>query len=60
MGFEEPHLRLMFRLVKPGFPRNSHISAYAAHQSGLVVFYGLGRLVITPTIGNWSVFVLFG
>ena len=46
MGFEEPHLRLM--LVEPGFPRTSHISAYAAHQGGLVLWYGLGRPVITP------------
>ena len=41
MGFEEPHLRLMFELVEPGFPRTSHISAYAAHQVGLVLWYGL-------------------
>ena len=60
MGFEEPHLRLMFWLVQPGFPRISHISAYAVHQGGLVLWYGLGRPVITPPKGNWSVFVLFG
>ena len=36
-GFEEPHLRLMFWFVEPGFRRISHISAYAAHQGGLVL-----------------------
>ena len=60
VGFEEPHLRLMFKLVEPGLPRISDISAYAAHQGGLVLWYGLGRPVITSEIGNWSVFVLFG
>ena len=60
VGFEEPHLRLMFQLVEPGFARIFHISAYAAHQGGLVLRYGLGRPVITPPKGNWSVFVLFG
>ena len=59
VGFEEPHLRLMFQLVQPGFPHISHISAYAAHQGGLVLWYGLGRPVITLKIGNQSVFVLF-
>ena len=61
VGFEEPHLRLMVYL-EPGFPRISHISAYyATHQGGLVVLrYGLGRPVITPKMGNWSVFVLLG
>ena len=47
VGFEEPHLRLMFWLVEPGLPRTSLISAYAAHQGGLVLWYGLGRPVIT-------------
>ena len=60
MGFEEPHLRSMVYLEEPGFPRISHISAYAAHQGGLVLWYGLGRPVITSEIGNWSVFVLLG
>ena len=60
VGFEEPHLRLMFWLVQPGFPRISHIFAYAPHQGGLVLCYDLGRPVITPKTGNWSVFVLFG
>ena len=38
VGFEEPHLRLIHGLlvVEPGFPRISHISAYASHQGGLV------------------------
>ena len=57
VGFEEPHLRLMV-LVEPRFPRIFHISAYAAHQSGLVLWCGLERPVVTPKIGNWSVFVL--
>ena len=48
VGFEEPHLRLMFWFVEPGFPRISHIAAYAAHQGGLVLWYGLGRPVILP------------
>ena len=52
VGFEEPHLRFMVELVEPGFPRISHISAYAAHQGGLVLMYGLGRPVITSEIGN--------
>ena len=56
----EPHLRLMVQSVGPGFPRISHISAYAAHQGGLVLWYDLGRPVITSEIGHWSVFVLFG
>ena len=46
MGFEEPHLRLIFYLVDPRFLRISHISAYAAYQGGLVLLYGLGRRVI--------------
>ena len=33
---------------------------HAAHQGGLVLWYGLGRPVITSEIGNWSVFVLLG
>ena len=33
--------------MEPGFPRISHISAYAAHQGGLVLWYGLGRPVTT-------------
>ena len=33
--FEESHLRLMFYLVEPGFPRISDIAAYVAHQGGL-------------------------
>ena len=41
VGFEEPHLRLMLELVEPGFPRTSHISAYAAYQGGPVSWYGL-------------------
>ena len=36
VGFEEPHIRFMVWLGEPGFPRISHISAYAAHQGGLV------------------------
>ena len=60
VGFEAPHLRLMVYLVEPGFSRISHISAYAAHQGGLVLWYGLGRSVITSKIGNWSVFVSLG
>ena len=36
VGFEEPHLRLMF-LVELGFPRIFHISAHASHQGGLVL-----------------------
>ena len=38
----------------------SHISAYAAHQGGLVLWYGLGRPVIAPKIGYWFIFVLLG
>ena len=60
VGFEEPHLRLMVLLVEPGFPQISHISAYAPHRGRLVLRYGLGRPVITPKIGSWPVFVLFG
>ena len=60
VGFEEPHPRFMVQLGEPGFPRISHISAYAAHQGELVLWYGLGRPVITSEIGNWSVFVLLG
>ena len=33
-------------VVEPEFPRTSHISAYAAHQGGLVLRYGLERPVI--------------
>ena len=37
-----------------GFLRIPHISAYAAHQGGLVLWYGLGRAAITPTpISDW-------
>ena len=60
VGFEEPHLGPMVLLVRPGFIQISHISAYAAHQGGLVLRYGLRRPVISSEIGNWSVFVLFG
>ena len=60
VGFEEPHLRFMVWLGEPGFLRISHIAAYAAYQGGLVLWYGLGRPVITSEIGNWSVFVLSG
>ena len=60
MGFEEPHLRLMFLFVELGFARISHISAYATHQGSLVLWYGVGRQVIILRIGHWSVFVLFG
>ena len=60
VGFEEPHLPFMVLLGELTFPRISHISAYAAHQGGLVLWYGLGRPVITSEIGNWSVFVLLG
>ena len=42
VGFEEPHLGLMFYLVEPEFPRISHISAYAAHQGWLVLGMALG------------------
>ena len=41
VGFNEPHLRLMAYFVEPEFPRISHISARAAHQGGLVLWYGL-------------------
>ena len=46
--------------MESGFAGISHISAYAAHQGGLVLRYGLGKSVITPKIGNWSVFVFVG
>ena len=46
--------------MESGFPRISHISAYAAHQGGLVLWHGLGRPGITSKIGNCSAFVLFG
>ena len=58
MGFEEGHLQFMVELGEPGFPRRSRISAYAAHQGGLVLWYGLGRPEITSEIGNSSDFVL--
>ena len=60
VGFEEPHLYVMVKLVEPGFPRISHISAYAANQGGLVLWNGLGRPAITSEIDDWSVFVLLG
>ena len=31
-----------------------------AHQGALVLWYGLGRPIITSEIGNWSVFALLG
>ena len=46
VGFEEPHLRFVALLGEPKFPRVSHISAHAAHQDGLVLWYGLGRPVL--------------
>ena len=33
--------------MEPGFPLIDHISEYAAHQGGLVLWYGLERPVIT-------------
>ena len=60
VGFEEPHLRFMVKLGEPGFPPISHVSAYADLQGGLVLWYGLGRPVITSEIGKSSVFVLIG
>ena len=60
MRFEEPHVRFMLKLGEPGFTRISHVSAYAAHQGGLVLWYGLGNSVITSEIGSSSVFVLMG
>ena len=51
VGFEEPHLRFMVKLGEPGFPRISHISAYAAYQGGLVLGYGVRRPEITSEIG---------
>ena len=41
MGFEKPHLRLLFLFVKPEIVRISPISAFAAHQGELVLWYGL-------------------
>ena len=59
VGFEEPHT--IHGLVKgTAISPIFHISVYAAHQGGLVLWYGLGRPVITPETGNWSVFVLLG
>ena len=52
VAFEQPPLGPMVLLVRPGFIQISHISAYAAHQGGLVLRYGLGRPVITSEIGN--------
>ena len=43
MGFEEPHLRLMVWFVELEFPPISHVSAYATHQGGLVLRYGLAK-----------------
>ena len=43
VSLDEPHLRPMFLFVEPKFPQISHISAYAAHQGGLVLRYGLER-----------------
>ena len=36
----------MVYFVEPEFPRISHVSAYATHQGGLVLVYGLERPVI--------------
>ena len=36
------------------------MSAYAAHQDGLVLWYGLQKAGDDLKICNWSVFVLFG
>ena len=48
VGFEEPHLRLIVVwFVEPEFSRISHISAYATHQGGLVLRYGLEMPVIS-------------
>ena len=48
MDFEEPRLRLMFWSVEPGFPEFPiFLHIHAAHQGGLVLWYGLGRPVIT-------------
>ena len=42
--------------MEPGFLRNSDIPAYAAHQGEVVLWYGLGRPVITSkdVIGPFS------
>ena len=42
--------------ISPYFP---YISAYAAYQGGLALWYGLQRPVTTSKqVSNWSVFVL--
>ena len=46
VGFEGPHLRLMVQFVEPDFLRIFHNSAYATHQGGLVLRYGLERPAI--------------
>ena len=52
MGFEEPPSSTHVLVSGTGIPQISHISAYAAHQGGLVLWYGPGRPVITSKIGN--------
>ena len=43
----------MVLFVEPEFPRISHISAYAAHQGGLVLRYGRGRPIIIRIQAIW-------
>ena len=45
--------------MEPGFPRISHISANAAHQGGLVFWYGLGRPVTTSLVPFRIVWMVF-
>ena len=52
VGFEEPPSSTHVLVSGTGIPQISHISAYAAHQGGLVLWYGPGRPVITSKIGN--------
>ena len=40
----------MVKFVEPEFPRIFHISAYAAHQGGLVLRYGFEKPVIIGII----------
>ena len=56
MGFEEPHHRLMVYFVELELPHISQISAYAAHQGGLVLRYGLERPIIIRIEIIWMCF----
>ena len=58
--FEEPHLRLIVLVSGTRSSPSFSYSAYAAHPGGQVLRYSVGRRLITPKMGNLSVFVLLG